>query len=457
MILNTYSRWLLILIFSAILLPSLSWATQYTWVDYKYALTAKMRVCNFESAYIKVTIPFDFLKTQNEHIILVVDLRDLLQEADKYARYSSRVRASLYINKNLVTFKPKNYNQTIELKIKTKFLKPGENIIKASVSIPNIQILNTYCGYEISKIYFKEYPLSSNNTAQSSSQSEPTTPIIASPFIVKSIFKKSPNREENTDDIAVVIGNKIYAHRDIPSVKYADNDATAVKKYLIDTMGFKDGNIIFYKNASKATLEMIFGTFSNHRGMLYNYVKPEKSDVFIYYSGHGAPDPITNKAYLVPTDCNPVLMDLSAYSLDILYSNLPKIEAKSMTIVLDACFSGGTHAGQFLVPNASPALMKISNPLITLNDITILASSENNQVSSWYPEKLHSMFTYFFLKAVTGDADFNKNKQITFQEIYDFVANRAEGVPYYAKRLHGGRIQTPTMHSAHKDAVFVKY
>jgi len=140
MILNTYSRWLLILIFSAILLPSLSWATQYTWVDYKYALTAKMRVCNFESAYIKVTIPFDFLKTQNEHIILVVDLRDLLQEADKYARYSSRVRASLYINKNLVTFKPKNYNQTIELKIKTKFLKPGENIIKASVSIPNIQI-----------------------------------------------------------------------------------------------------------------------------------------------------------------------------------------------------------------------------------------------------------------------------------------------------------------------------
>jgi len=274
---------------------------------------------------------------------------------------------------------------------------------------------------------------------------------------VKSIFKKSPNREENTDDIAVVIGNKIYAHRDIPSVKYADNDATAVKKYLIDTMGFKDGNIIFYKNASKATLEMIFGTFSNHRGMLYNYVKPEKSDVFIYYSGHGAPDPITNKAYLVPTDCNPVLMDLSAYSLDILYSNLPKIEAKSMTIVLDACFSGGTHAGQFLVPNASPALMKISNPLITLNDITILASSENNQVSSWYPEKLHSMFTYFFLKAVTGDADFNKNKQITFQEIYDFVANRAEGVPYYAKRLHGGRIQTPTMHSAHKDAVFVKY
>jgi len=67
------------------------------------------------------------------------------------------------------------------------------------------------------------------------------------------------------------------------------------------------------------------------------------------------------------------------------------------------------------------------------------------------------MFTYFFLKAVTGDADFNKDKQITFQEIFNFVADRAEGVPYYAKRLHGGRSQTPTMQAANKDAVFVKY
>jgi len=80
-----------------------------------------------------------------------------------------------------------------------------------------------------------------------------------------------------------------------------------------------------------------------------------------------------------------------------------------------------------------------------------------NEVSSWYPEKQHSMFTYFFLTAITGSADFNQDKKITYQEIYDFDADRAEGVPYYAKRLHGGRIQNPTMQAADKDAVFVKY
>ena len=67
------------------------------------------------------------------------------------------------------------------------------------------------------------------------------------------------------------------------------------------------------------------------------------------------------------------------------------------------------------------------------------------------------MFTYFFLEAIKGNADNNQDKQITFQEIYDFVSDRADGVPYYAKRLHGGRIQNPTMSAANKDAVFVKY
>lgn len=56
--------------------------------------------------------------------------------------------------------------------------------------------------------------------------------------------------------------------------------------------------------------------------MLYNYTKPDKSDVFIYYSGHGSPDPITNEAYLVPTDCDPAMMGLTAYPLNVLYSNL---------------------------------------------------------------------------------------------------------------------------------------
>jgi hypothetical protein len=105
----------------------------------------------------------------------------------------------------------------------------------------------------------------------------------------------------NPDAIAVVIGNQQYQQAGVPSVDFAVRDATVVKQYLIDTLGYKEGNILFQLNATKARFEAIFGTASEHRGQLYNYVKSDKSDVFIYYSGHGAPDPesqISNYAVL---------------------------------------------------------------------------------------------------------------------------------------------------------------
>lgn len=313
-------------------------------------------------------------------------------------------------------------------------------------------------GYENPQDFlFKEGNLANQDTKTSNEPVFLERGSKDSVFLVGTSLPKVRISENNSDAIAVIIGNQNYSHIDIPSVSYASNDASAVKRYLIDSLGYKDGNIIFEMDISKSGFEKIFGTEKNYRGMLYNYIKPDKSDVFIYYSGHGSPDPNTNKAYLVPTDCDPVMMDLTAYPLDVLYGNLPKIEAKSITVVIDACFSGGTNTGKWLVQNASPALIKIKNPVTVQNNLTILTSAENNQVSSWYPEKRHSMFTYFFLKAVIGDADFNKDKQITFQEIYNFVADRSEGVPYYAKRLHGGRMQNPTMIAANRDAVFVKY
>jgi hypothetical protein len=51
------------------------------------------------------------------------------------------------------------------------------------------------------------------------------------------------------------------------------------------------------------------------------------------------------------------------------------------------------------------------------------------------------MLTYFSLEAVIGDADLNNDVQITFQEIYNLVADRVKGVPYYEKRQHPDRIQ----------------
>ncbi|TAN44820.1 MAG: caspase family protein [Nitrospirae bacterium] len=249
---------------------------------------------------------------------------------------------------------------------------------------------------------------------------------------------------KNMDAIAIIIGNKDYQSKDIPSVDFANRDADIVKKYVIATFGFKEENIIYELNATKTKLEAIFGKHENYKGKLYNHLKRGKSDIFIYYSGHGAPDVNDKRPYIVPSDADPQALALTGYPLQQLYDNIASIskdkQVRNIYIVIDACFSGATEKG-FLIKNVSPIFIEVENPLLKSSNAVILTSSSGTEVSSWYPEKGHSMFTYFFLKAIKDNAE-KGTSTIYANDVFKYVADESDGVPYYAGRLHG-RKQTP--------------
>jgi len=243
----------------------------------------------------------------------------------------------------------------------------------------------------------------------------------------------------NQYGIAVIIGNKNYTHKDVPDVEYARNDAKTVKKYLKNMLGYKEENIIFVENASKSDFERVFGTASIAEGKLYNWVRANQSDVFIYYSGHGAPDMKNKKAYFMPYNSDPNYVKIDGYPLEVFYKNLNIIPAKSITVVLDACFSGGSQKGM-IMPNASPMYIDVDYPLYS-NKINLITSATGAQISSWYPQANHSLFTYYFLRGLRGEADKNKDRNITLNEVHQYVNNN---VPYMARRIYG-REQTPIM------------
>lgn len=247
----------------------------------------------------------------------------------------------------------------------------------------------------------------------------------------------------NDNAIAVVIGNKNYQN-DVPDVDYAINDAKLFKEYLVKTFGFKEGNIIYIENAGKATFESIFGNQTDHKAQLFNYVKSGISDVFIYYSGHGSPDVNSKSAYLMPVDSNPNFIAFSGYSVNLLYENLQKLNAKSVAVFLDACFSGASGSGEMLVQNASPIGIKIKNAALTIENSLIITASSGEQISSWYPEKRHGLFTYFLLKGIKEAANINGDRMLTVEELINYLSDQNEGIPYYARRIHN-RIQTPTI------------
>ena len=170
-----------------------------------------------------------------------------------------------------------------------------------------------------------------------------------------------------------------------------------------------------------------------------------KYKIFIYYSGHGAPDLKTHNAYFVPVDADPNYIALSGYPLNLFYENIAKIPSKNITVVLDTCFSGNSDGGS-LLNSISPALLNIKNTQPRIKNATIFASTEIDQVSAWYHEKKHGLFTYYFLKGLAGAADRNKNHIITSTELGDFI--RAS-VPFQARRLNGFE-QNPRLSQTHE-------
>lgn len=234
-------------------------------------------------------------------------------------------------------------------------------------------------------------------------------------------------------DIAVVIGNKHYAASGSPDVEFADRDAKMMKEYLIRAFGYDTENIIYAEDAGFAKFNEIFGSERDHRGRLSNMVKKDVSKVFIYYVGHGAPDLESQEAYFVPVDANPQYIRTNGYRLQTFYDNISKIPAKRITVVLDSCFSGNSEKGM-LFKNISPAMVKVKKEYQGPDNATLITSAAVDQVSTWYPEKRHSLFTYYFLKALQGDADLNKDKKITLGEIKEYLK---ENIPYMARRLTG--------------------
>ena len=236
------------------------------------------------------------------------------------------------------------------------------------------------------------------------------------------------------DAIGLVLAVSDYANPSVPKVEYAKRDAKLIREYLVQTLGYSSNNV-FPRNFDEF---LTAGSMKNYiRNILPNVLKPDgSSELFIYFVGHGAPAMSSKEAYFVPYDADPnYLSDDNAYNVNQFYADVAKLKAASKIVVVDACFSGRAGDGTMLIRNASPVTVKPKWISILLSENTIVfQSSGPEQVSNWYPEKKHSMFTYFFLKGLKGGADLNKDGKITKSEMGLFINDPNNGLVYYSNR-----------------------
>ncbi len=106
------------------------------------------------------------------------------------------------------------------------------------------------------------------------------------------------------------------------------------------------------------------------------------------------------------------------------------IKAKKVIVVADACHAGGVGQSFDIARRANRGIPvnPVSSGLQNLSKIgdgvCIISASDDNQYSqeskNWGGG--HGVFTYYLLKGLKGEADYNNDKRISLGEIVPFLS-----------------------------------
>ena len=224
------------------------------------------------------------------------------------------------------------------------------------------------------------------------------------------------NSKTNPMRFALIIGNEDYSSHQVDlsseiNVDFARNDASAFKEYAIKTLGIPEENIIFYLDATTGQMNQGISKLNliikNTQG---------KSEIFVYYAGHGLPDEQTKEAYIMPVDVSGKNA-VEGIPLKKLYSKLTEFPSKRITVFIDACFSGGARNQGLLA--ARGVKVKPKEGLLNGN-LVVFSASTGEQSSLPLKEKHHGIFTYYLLKKIqetNGEVNYDELSKSIYENV----------------------------------------
>ncbi len=244
----------------------------------------------------------------------------------------------------------------------------------------------------------------------------------------KSDVDKNIPKSKNINDrtFAVVIANENYNM--VAGVPMALNDGETFSEYCKQTLGLPEANVRLYQDASYGVMIRAMRDIKEIASAFSGDIQ-----VIFYYAGHGIPNESTKDAYLLPVDADGMQTE-GCYSLNRLYGELGGLNAKSVVVFLDACFSGANRDGDMLASARGVALKaKKESPK---GNMVIFSAASDDETAFPYKEKGHGLFTYYLLKKLQeskGDA--------TLQEIGDYVTANVKQQSVVVNR----KSQTPSV------------
>ena len=245
----------------------------------------------------------------------------------------------------------------------------------------------------------------------------------------------------NPNALALIIGVADYEKTNANAL-YADKDAQQFYDYATMKLGIKSSNIKELVNAKADRVEITLAV----KDWIARSTKSGKTDVYIFFAGHGLATSDGKDMFLLPYDGLPRLLQDSAIKRDQLFADIQKANPKSVTVFLDTCYSGTTRGTDMLVASR-PIMIKAKEQSIP-NNFTVFSAAAGDQTSKPLEEAKHGMFSYFLMKGMEGDADTNNDNKITARELHSYVEQNV------VQQSSGS--QTPEL-QGDKDRVLVQF
>ncbi len=270
--------------------------------------------------------------------------------------------------------------------------------------------------------------------------------VLDNPVNIDSLPPAVPIRPYS---VAIVIGVETYSF--LPEAPFASRDAHLMERYFKTVFGVD--KVITYTNAS--TSGFFFENLFNASGSeLSRLITTGKTDLFVYYSGHGMHSSTGDELYLLPSDTKMNNIDRQGFSLNNLFEQLAALKTKSTTVFIDACFSGlgkfATERPVNLIPMKGIKVKPLVNqPWLSNPSFRVFTSSSNQQPSLVLGESRTGLFTYFLAAGLQGQADLDSDGRITMAELRQYITTH---VPEISRKIY--QEQTPCFYGDEEWVVY---
>ena len=264
---------------------------------------------------------------------------------------------------------------------------------------------------------------------------------ILSVLFVLLPFLFSPSPASGAEKYAFLVGISDYDEKQLTPLPFARNDIIQFRRLLLET-GFKADNIVMLVDDPAAAPEGArAGRFLPECKKIQAELEvllpslEEDDELVLAFCGHGVQFVGENVPYFCPLDAVLTKRD-TLISMTWLYEQLSWDEttqqgcrARSRLLIMDACRKDPESR---LLRNSNQLELKNLQLAAPPQGVVALFSCAEGQSALEHSKLEHGVFFYHLLQGLRGQADGNRDNQVTLDEIVAFSKSETQS---YARRV----------------------